>query len=94
MADMIKKAKMTLEKLATMMVEGFEDVQADITEVKDDLQGVKDDLKEMKSDIRELKKDVAEIKVDVKAHGKAIDKDAVTLINHGQRIKHLEAARS
>ena len=26
--------------------------------------------------------------------GKAIDKDAVTLINHGQRIKHLEAARS
>ena len=71
---------MTLEKLALLVVEGFEEANADRSE--------------MKSDIKELKKDVAEIKVDLKAHGKAIDKDAVTLISHEHRIKRLEAIRS
>jgi archaellum component FlaC len=91
---MTKKAAMTLERLAAMMSEGFQEVHADITGVKDDLQGVKDEMREMKGDIKALKKDVAEIKIDIRAHGKAIDADAVTLINHGQRIKRLEEARS
>ncbi|HEY9585143.1 MAG TPA: hypothetical protein VJJ02_00945 [Candidatus Paceibacterota bacterium] len=70
---------MTLDKLARIMVEGFEEVKTDIAGIK--------------SDMTEVKRDIAEIKGDLKAHGKAIDKDAVTLINHETRIKKLEHAR-
>ena len=77
---MTGKNKMTLEKLASMMVDGFEEARTDRAEIK--------------RDIKDVKKDIAEIKVDVKGHGKAIDKDAVTLIDHGQRIKRLESTRS
>ena len=90
---MAKKAKMTLEKvgtkvehlvvtvekLATLVVEGFEEVRADMADLK--------------HDVTDVKKDTAEMKVDLKAQGKAIDKDAVTLINHESRIKKLEHAR-
>lgn len=69
---------MTLEKLATLVVEGFEEVKTDIAELK--------------RDMTQVKHDVGEIKTDLKAHGKAIDKDAVTLINHENRIKKLEHA--
>ena len=76
---MTKKLKVTLDKLATMMVEGFEETRGNFDVLK--------------RDMVEVKKDIAEIKVDLKAHGKAIDKDAVTLINHETRIKKLEHAR-
>ena len=76
---MAKKTRVTLEKLATLMVEGFEEARENF--------GV------LKHDMVEVKKDVAEIKVDLKAHGKAIDKDAVTLINHETRIRKIEHAR-
>ena len=70
---------MTLEKIATLMVEGFET-----------LNGKVDALSE---DMTQVKRDVVEIKETLGAHGKAIDKDAVTLINHETRIKKLEHAR-
>ncbi len=76
---MVKKPKMTLEKLATLVVEGFEEVKTDIGELK--------------RDVTQVKHDVGEIRTDLKAHGKAIDKDAVTLINQETRIKKLEHAR-
>ena len=75
---MVKKSKITIEKLATLVVEGFEEVRENF--------GV------LKRDMTEVKRDVAEIKGDLKAHGKAIDKDAITLINHEHRIKKLEHA--
>lgn len=76
---MAKKRRITLERLATLVVAGFEDVKSDIGELK--------------RDMTEVKRDIAEIKVDLKGHGKAIDKDAVTLINHEGRIKKLEHVR-
>ncbi len=70
---------MTLEKLASLMVEGLEAVRGDIAVLQ--------------ADMSEVKLDVAEIKETQDAHGKATDKDAVTLINHETRIKKLEHAR-
>ena len=86
MLCMKKPAKVTLESLdkkidtfATLMVEGFET-----------LNGKVDALTE---DMTQVKNDVGEIKETMSAHGKAIDKDAVTLVNHETRIKKLEHAR-
>ena len=76
---MTKKVKITIEKLATIMVEGFEEVRSGIADLK--------------RNMTDVGRDVADIKVDLKAHGKAIDKDAVTLINHERRIKSLERVR-
>lgn len=73
------KVKMTLEKLASLMVEGFEVVNGKVDALSDDMKVVK--------------KDIADIKGELAAHGKAIDKDAVTLINHEGRISKLERAR-
>lgn len=61
------------------MVEGFEN-----------LNGKVDGLTK---NLREVKRDVSDIKDTLEAQGKAVDKDAVTLINHETRIKKLEHAR-
>ncbi len=68
----------TVAKLATFVVEGFEEVKTDIADLKNDM--------------TEVKRDIAEMKIDLKAQGKAIDKDAVTLIRHENRIERLEHA--
>ncbi|MBI2613122.1 hypothetical protein HYW59_04965 [Candidatus Kaiserbacteria bacterium] len=73
------KKKVTVERLATLMVEGFEN-----------LNGKVDGLTK---NLREVKRDVSDIKDTLEAQGKAVDKDAVTLINHETRIKKLEHAR-
>ena len=74
----LDKTDQRLEKFATLMVEGFET-----------LNGKVDALAE---DMTQVKKDVSEIKDTLEAHGKAIDKDAVMLINHEKRIVALEPA--
>lgn len=70
---------MTLERLASLMVEGFEQLRGDTTDLK--------------RDVKDIKRNIADIKDDLEAHGKAIDKDAVTLINHERRITKLEHTR-
>lgn len=71
--------KLTLEKLASLMMEGFESVNGR--------------LDTLSSDMKDVKRGLADIDETVEAHGKAIDKDAKTIINHGSRIKKLEVAR-
>ena len=68
--------KVTVEKIATLMVEGFETMNGKVDALS--------------SDMRDVKRDTADIKDDLEAHGKAIDKDAKTIINHETRIKKLE----
>ena len=80
------KIKITLDKLARMMVEGFAGVHNDIGELRQD-------MTQVKRDISAIQKDMAEMKVDLKGHGKAIDADAKTIIGHETRIKKLEHGR-
>ena len=63
---------MTLDRLATEMMAGF--------------YRVSEDSKEIKQRLTNIERDVSEIKVDLKAHGKAIDADAIVLIKHGNRL--------
>lgn len=77
--DMVKRTKITIEKLATLMTESFENLNEKVDALSHDM--------------TDIKRDVGEIKTDIKAHGKAIDKDAVTLISHESRINKLEHAR-
>ena len=44
-------------------------------------------------DVSQIKRDLSEVKTDLRTHGKAIDSDAKTIINHETRIKKLEHAR-
>src|SRR3989338_7838070 len=90
----------SIEKLATLVAEGFEGVKADMGELrvdshmfKRDVEGLKDDVRELRVDMREVKRNVADIKENIEAQEKAVDKDAVTLINHETRIKKLEHVR-
>ncbi|MDP3646190.1 MAG: hypothetical protein Q8R25_03820 [bacterium] len=76
---MVKRTKITIEKLATLMTESFENLNEKVDALSHDM--------------TDIKRDVGEIKTDIKAHGKAIDKDAVTLISHESRINKLEHAR-
>ncbi len=62
-----------LDTLATLMVEGFEEVHANIgelrkniVEVQEDIVELRTDMKQVRLDISDIQKDVAEIKVDVK----------------------------
>lgn len=75
----LEKLNVTVEKIATLMVEGFGSVRGDIAALQ--------------TDMIEVKRGVADIKEDVGAYGKAIDADAKTIINHDTRIKKLEHAR-
>lgn len=85
--SMAKEKKVdTIEKLATLMAEGFDEVNLALGHVQDD-------VRSLRYDVKELKSDVAEIKRDITAHGKAIDKDALALINHERRISKLEHVR-
>ncbi|OGG52736.1 hypothetical protein A3H16_00405 [Candidatus Kaiserbacteria bacterium RIFCSPLOWO2_12_FULL_53_8] len=87
----------TIEKLATLMENGFSDLREELDsrfeEVNLALGHVQDDVRSVRYDVKDLKTEVAEIKADLKAHGKAIDKDSLTLINHDRRISKLEHAR-
>lgn len=91
----------TIEKLATLMAEGFADLKSGLTEEMDGrfeevnlaLGHVQDDVRSLRYDVKELKSDVAEIKRDITGHGKAIDKDALALINHERRISKIEHVR-
>ncbi|MDO8514050.1 MAG: hypothetical protein Q7S50_00730 [bacterium] len=85
-ATAVDKLTVTTDKLATLMVEGFESVHNDIGELRQD-------MTQVKRDISIIQKDMAEVKVDLKGHGKAIDADAKTIINHETRIKKLEHVR-
>jgi len=89
-----------IDKLATLMKEGFDELKADIGELhvnghmlKREIEGLKDDVRELRVDSREIKRDISDIKESLEAQGKAVDKDAVTLINHETRIKKLEHVR-
>lgn len=87
----------TVEKLAAMMAEGFTDLREDMEtrfeEVNQTLGHVQDDVRSLRYDVKELRSDVSEVKRDITAHGKAIDKDALALINHERRISKLEHTR-
>jgi len=91
---MAKEKKIdTIEKLATLMVEGFAEVENKFEEVNLTLGHVQDDIRSLRYDVKELRSDVGEIKRDLTAHGKAIDKDALALINHERRISKLEHSK-
>ena len=79
LAVQMEKCDKRLDTFATLMVEGFEN-----------LNGKVDALTQ---EVAEVKDEVFNDKDTLEAHGKAIDKDAVTLINHEGRIKKLEVVR-
>jgi hypothetical protein len=66
----------TLERMASLLAEGFEQVRGDIADLQHDMTFVK--------------RKIVDIETELQAHGKAIDKDAVMLIDHEKRIKTLE----
>jgi len=95
---MAKEKKVdTIDKLAALMEESFTDLKAELDsrfeEVNLSLGHVQDDVRSLRYDVKELKSDGGEIKRDITAHGKAIDKDALALINHERRISKLEHVR-
>ncbi|OGG76721.1 hypothetical protein A3B35_03815 [Candidatus Kaiserbacteria bacterium RIFCSPLOWO2_01_FULL_54_24] len=79
LATKVDKLGTTVDKFATLMVGGFENLNEKVDALSNDM--------------TDVKRDIGEIKTDLKAHGKAIDKDAVALINHETRIKKLEHVR-
>jgi septal ring factor EnvC (AmiA/AmiB activator) len=90
---MAKEKVDTIDKLAALIVEGFSDMESRFEEVNLALGHVQDDVRSVRYDVKDLKSEVAEIKSEIKAHGKAIDKDALALINHERRISKLEHTR-
>lgn len=91
---MAKQKKIdSIEKLAALMAEGFADVESKFEEVNLTLGHIQDDIRSVRYDVKELRTDVGEVKRDITAHGKAIDKDALALINHERRISKLEHTR-
>ena len=74
------------------MVEGFSHVTDRFEETDVALGHLQDDIHSIKYDLKELRSEVTEMRSEIKAHGKAIDMDAVTLINHERRIAKLEKA--
>lgn len=80
-----------------MMAESFTGLRGEIDghfeEVSLSLGHVQADVRSLRYDVKELRSDVGEIKRDITAHGKAIDKDALALINHERRIVKLENSR-
>ncbi len=89
--------KMTLEKLAALVVESVDELRSQMVTsfeiVHNDIQELRQDSREVKGDISLIQKDISEIRADSKGHGKAIDSDAKSIINHEVRIKKLEHAR-
>lgn len=90
----------SIEKLATLVAEGFEELKADIGELrvsshmlKRDVEGLKDDVRELRVDVREVKRTTSDLKEDFEAHSKAVDKDATTIVDLVSRVKKLEHAR-
>ncbi len=76
----------TTDKLATLMVGGFESIHNDVGELRGNMTQVKRDISAMRDDVEE-------IKLELRGHGKAIDADTKLLLNHETRIKKLEHAR-
>ena len=87
---MAKKTKMTLERLAALLVESIDELRGQMVT---GFESVRGDVAALQTDMTEVKRDVGEIKIDTSAHGKAIDKDSVTLIDHESRLQNLEPAR-
>jgi len=97
---------MTLDRLATEMMAGFyginerldghderfNGIDKQIGGLTNQVGGLAENMKQVKQRLTNIENDVAEIKTDLKAHGNAIDKDAILLINHGKRIVRLEKA--
>ncbi|HEY4526703.1 MAG TPA: hypothetical protein VJK53_02545 [Candidatus Paceibacterota bacterium] len=97
LAAQMRRFDKRLDTFVTLMVEGFDQLNTKIDdhriETNEKILSVANEVHEIREDIKEMKPDIVEIKADQAAHGKAIDKDAVTLINHEGRIKKLEHAR-
>ena len=79
LAAQMRRFDKRLDTFVTLMVEGFENLNGKV----DALQ----------ADMTEMKRDQIEVMETQEAHGKAIDKDAVTLINHETRLQNLEPVR-
>ena len=86
---MAKRKVDSIEKLATLVEEGFEEVGAEIGDLD---KKITEETRDIKERLRLLEYDTNEIKDEVRAISKAVDKDAVKIINHDSRIKRLEHA--
>ena len=88
---MAKEKKIdTIEKLAALVADSVADLKDELNQRLDHIQ---DDVQTIRYDVKDLKTDMAEVKAELKGHGRAIDKDALALINHERRIKKLEGVR-
>ena len=92
---MMKKSNVdSIEKLATLMAEGFEHVDEQFEGVGEKVADLDkklgQEMRDIKERLRRLEHDPGEIKDELRAVTRAVDKDAVTLIRHESRIKHLE----
>ncbi len=73
---MVKEKIDTIEKLAALVVEKFEQIDFRFDESNQAIEHVQDELRTIRFDIKHIKSDVSEVKSEIKAHGRAIDKDS------------------
>ena len=101
---MTKQKVDTIEKLAVLVAEGFESVdlrldsqshQIDrvgerIERVEKRLEHLEVDNRDVKESLRHISHDAGEMKDELRAVARAVDKDATTIIAHGNRITRQE----
>ncbi|MEO6536154.1 MAG: hypothetical protein ABIT47_00540 [Candidatus Paceibacterota bacterium] len=86
--DMLKAMKNGFYSLEYQIT----DLQIDVSELKIDMSIVKTGVDELNHRVGTLEVSVEDLREDVQGLAKAVDKDAITLIDHGRRIVSLERA--
>jgi len=82
----LKSIDEKLDAFIALMTESF-------VKVLDNVQILTEKVDAAAQELEQVKNDVTEIKETQNAHGKAIDKDAVTIIQQGRRLGKLEKTR-
>lgn len=95
-----KKKELTLQDILDAMNERFNFVSTQFKKVDDRFDSVYMQLTALHADIKEIRERqkadgevLDEVRDTLDGVSKAVDKDAVTIIKHEQRIKILEATR-
>jgi hypothetical protein len=82
--------KMTLDRLAELMMNGFHKAQEDMNEMRKDIVGIDGRLTQLQLDVRTLAEGQIQIIDRLDTLERAFDRDAVRIHDHERRIACLE----
>jgi hypothetical protein len=82
--SLIESTNRILDTMATK--EDIISIQGDITSIQEDIVSIRQEMA-TKNDLQRVRDEIIEI---IRPTEKAVDKDAVTLLNHGKRITRIE----